>query len=182
MTAARADESTQAVTLRETAQIVEIIVIGMAQSGKSAFINTISHATVWDGAEANSWLSGQLTVDDALTVYFLEPPPMKEFDFMWLRELVSESSASGYIVLIDSTQSEYFGKSLSILQTIRSYHPTVPVVVAVTKQDVDGCWGSEDIRLGLRIPDNIPTLPCNTGDIESVKEVVLQLLYLVPGL
>lgn len=165
----------------DTTQVVEIIVVGLANSGKTTFIKTISQHTQWENAESQGWLFGQLSLDDALIVHFLEPPALNTFDFMWLRELISGSSAAGYIVVLDSARTDRFGESISILQTIRAYHPDTPVVVAATKQDTIQAWSADDIRLGLRIPEEIPVLPCVSSQLPLVKEAVLQLLYRIFG-
>jgi signal recognition particle receptor subunit beta len=170
-------EPAQAVKLNTSIQVLRIIVIGLPETGKSTFVKTISQSTVWDGVESQGWLSGQLTVDENLLVYFLEPPEMKNFDFMWLRELIVDAEADGFVVLMDSSQPDYFGGVVSIIQTIRANHPDVPIVTATTRQDDPHAWSADDIRVGLRFPKEIPVLPCVCYDAKMVKEVVLQLLY-----
>ena len=169
--------STPAVKLNKSIQVLKIIVIGLPDTGKTTFVKTISQSTVWDGIESQGWLSGQLTVDENLLVYFLEPPEMKHFDFMWLRELIAETEADGFVVLMDSAQPDHFGGAVSIIQTIRANHPGVPIVTATTRQDDPHAWSSEDIRMGLRFPNEIPVLPCICSKPKMVKEIVLQLLY-----
>jgi signal recognition particle receptor subunit beta len=160
---------------------VEVIVIGLAGAGKTTFIQTISHSTQWHGGESPGWLMGQLAVEDGLTVHFLEPPTMKQFDYLWIRDLIADADTSGFIVLMDSARENQFGEAVSILQTIRAYHPETPVVVAATKPDSPDAWRAEDIRVALGIPEDIPLLACNATNVEMVKETVLQLLYRIFG-
>ena len=162
-------------------QVVEVIVIGLAGAGKTTFIQTISHNTQWSGEDLSGWLMGQLAVDDSLIVHFLEPPARKQFDFLWIRDLIADVDTSGFIVLMDSARENQFGEAVSILQTIRAYHPETPVVVAATKPDSADAWSAEDIRVALGIPEDIPVLACKTTNVEMVKETVLQLLYRIFG-
>ena len=106
---------------------------------------------------------------------------MHLFDFIAMRELITSADATAYIVLIDSTDPDKFGEALSILQTIRVYHPDTPVIVAANKQDIPAAWSADDIRIGLGIPDEIPVIPCASTNSSMVKDAVLRLLYLIFG-
>jgi signal recognition particle receptor subunit beta len=50
-------------------------------------------------------------------------------------------------------------------------------VVAANKQDHPDAWAAEDLRIALRIEENVKLLPCVAKDRESVKSVLLELLY-----
>jgi signal recognition particle receptor subunit beta len=50
-------------------------------------------------------------------------------------------------------------------------------VVAANKQDLEDAWSIDDLRIALRIEEGIKLLPCVANNKESVKEVLLQLLY-----
>jgi signal recognition particle receptor subunit beta len=50
-------------------------------------------------------------------------------------------------------------------------------VVAANKQDHPDAWEPEDLRIALRIEQNVKLLPCVAKDKESVKQVLLELLY-----
>ena len=157
-------------------QTVALVVIGLFGSGKSHFIESISQYTEWQSEPGRSWFFGRVRVDRHLILHFLEPPTDELFDFIWVRELVTKLRATGYIVVMDSTRPKTFGEFLSVLYTIRGLHPETPCVVAANKQDHPHAWSPEDLRLGLGIND-IPVLPCVAKDRESVKQVVLDLLY-----
>lgn len=159
-------------------QIVEIMLLSLPGCGKTTFIDTISQET----QSEQGWFFGILPVDDGLTLQFIEPPSSPEFDFIWMQELVANSNVPGYIVIIDSAQPSLFGETVSILQTIRSIHPDAPIIVAANHQDSADAWSTDDIRIGLGIPEDIAVLPCIANDPELVKESVVQLLYLVLGL
>jgi signal recognition particle receptor subunit beta len=79
-------------------------------------------------------------------------------------------------VLVDSARPETFREAKSILETFRAYAPT-PYVVAANKQDLSDAWAIDDLRVALRLDDNVKMLPCVANDRESVKNVLLELLY-----
>ena len=160
-------------------ETLEVLIIGSPATGKSTFVKTICNSSAMGNGGAAGWLFGRLIVDDTLHMRFIEPPQVPEFDFMWLRELIEHADVPVFLVLCDSTMPPLFGETVGILESIRSFHPDTPCLLATNKQDVPGAWGPEDIRTGLGIPDEIPVVPCVAHDRNSVKEVVLQLLYLV---
>jgi signal recognition particle receptor subunit beta len=94
---------------------------------------------------------------------------------MW--EILSEGML-GFIVLVDSTRPETFREAKRILETFESYANT-PYVVAANKQDMADAWEPEDLRIILRIKSDVKVLPCVARDKESVKNVLLELLYSV---
>jgi signal recognition particle receptor subunit beta len=82
----------------------------------------------------------------------------------------------GFVVLIDSVRPETFREARRILEVFRGYAPT-PYVVAANKQDLSDAWSAEDLRIALKISGDVKVLPCVATDKESVKGVLLELLY-----
>jgi uncharacterized protein len=162
-------------------QLVEFIVLGLPQSGKTTFIKSISRDIQWQEDQTNNWLFGLLPVDDNLKIQFMEPPATPEFDFMWTREVIADTEADGFIVTMNAADTHSFGAAVYVLQTIRAYHPESPIVIAANFQDVQGAWSADDIRMGLQIPDDMPVLNCVAFQPGSVKQPVLELLYKVLG-
>jgi signal recognition particle receptor subunit beta len=62
------------------------------------------------------------------------------------------------------------------LETFRAYAPT-PYVVAANKQDCEDAWEIDDMRIALRLSSEIKLLECVATDKDSVKNVLLELLY-----
>ena len=116
---------------------------------------------------------GRITVDDDLILYLFGTPGQKRFDFMW--EILSEGML-GFIVLVDSARPETFREARSILETFRAYAPT-PYVVAANKQDLDDAWEAEDMRIALRLDPRVKLISCVASQKETVKTVLLELLY-----
>jgi len=42
---------------------------------------------------------------------------------------------------------------------------------------LEDAWSPEDLRIAFRIPQEVKVLPCVATDRESVKQVLLELLY-----
>lgn len=163
---------------RQASTVVKIIVIGLANSGKTSFIQRVSQYTEWQGEKQDSWFFGRVRVDSSLILHFLEPPMSRQFDFIWLRQVMSRIRATGFVVMMDSTKPQHFGEFLSILYTIRGYHEDAPLVVAANKQDHRKAWQPDDVRLGLGIRD-VSVMPCVANNPNAVREVVIDLLYQV---
>lgn len=167
-------------------QTVKMVVTGPFNSGKTEFIQTVSEidvvsterkiTTEAERIKESTTVAmdfGRITVDDSLVLYLFGTPGQKRFDFMW--EILSEGML-GFIVMVDSTRPETFREARSILETFRAYAPT-PYVVAANKQDLPDAWDIDDMRIALRLDPKVKFLPCVAVDKESVKEVLLQLLY-----
>jgi signal recognition particle receptor subunit beta len=165
------------VTTSPSTHTIEILVTGLPEAGKSTFLDTISTRT----GNAQGWYCGDVQVDEALSLKFLEPPGLRHFDFMWLRELIEHVQVPGFLVICDSTRPEYFGAVVALLETIHFNHPKVPCILVTNKQDDEGAWSSEDIRMGLGIPDFIEVIPCRAQNRADVKRVVVQMLYKILG-
>jgi small GTP-binding protein len=167
-------------------QTVKIVVTGPFNAGKTEFIRSVSEIDVVSTERKISLEEekvketttvamdfGRITVDEDLVLYLFGTPGQKRFDFMW--EILSEGML-GFIVMVDSTRSETFREARSILETFHAYAPT-PYVVAANKQDREGAWDIEDMRLALRLDPTVKFLPCVANSKEKVKSVLLELLY-----
>lgn len=167
-------------------QTVKMVITGPFSSGKTAFIQSVSEidvvsterkiTTPAERIKETTTVAmdfGRITVDDALVLYLFGTPGQKRFDFMW--EILSEGML-GFIVMVDSSRPETFREAIGILQTFKAYAPT-PYVVAANKQDLKDAWAVDDLRIALKMDRKIKMLPCVATDKESVKNVLLALLY-----
>ncbi len=168
-------------------QTVKMVVTGPFSAGKTQFIQSVSEIDVVSterqiskaderaikNATTVAMDFGRITVDDDLVLYLFGTPGQKRFDFMW--EILAEGML-GFIVMVDSTRPETFREARSILETFRAYAPT-PYVIAANKQDMPDAWDIDDMRVALRLDNDLKLLPCVATDKESVKKVLLELLY-----
>src|SRR5258706_14214287 len=167
-------------------QTVKMVITGPFNSGKTQFIQSVSEIDVVsterkissdaERVKENTTVAmdfGRITVDADLVLYLFGTPGQKRFDFMW--EILSEGML-GFVVMVDSTRPETFREARSILETFRAYAPT-PYVVAANKQDKEEAWELEDVRNALRLDNSVKFLPCVANDKNTVKSVLLELLY-----
>ena len=169
-------------------QAVKMVVTGPFAAGKTEFISAVSEIDVVSTERRITSSSeqikesttvamdfGRITVGPDLVLYLFGTPGQRRFDFMW--EILSEGML-GFVVMVDSTKPETFREAKRILETFQSYSAT-PYVVAANKQDHEDAWGPEDLRIILRLPTEVKILPSVALDKESVKNVLLELLYSV---
>ncbi len=167
-------------------QAVKMVVTGPFSSGKTEFIGTISEIDVVsterkitssaEQIKSSTTVAmdfGRITVGDDLVLYLFGTPGQRRFDFMW--DILSQGML-GFVVMVDSTKPETFREAKRILETFESYAST-PYVVAANKQDVEDAWEPEDLRIILRLKPTVKILPCVATDKETVKNVLLELLY-----
>jgi small GTP-binding protein len=167
-------------------QTVKMVVTGPFNAGKTQFIRSISEIDVVSTERKISsevervkdettvaMDFGRITVDEDLVLYLFGTPGQKRFDFMW--EILSEGML-GFVVIIDSARPETFREAKRILEVFRGYAPT-PYVVAANKQDHEDAWPPEDLRIALKVDRSIKLLPLVATEKESVKNVLLELLY-----
>jgi len=161
--------------------ILNIVVTGAFSTGKSTFIDTIGKKGLQfsDRYEVNGDVLGVhfsvLTFegDDGklYEIHFLTTPGSRRLDAMWL---FLEERAATFVVMINSVHPETFRESKSIIETFKIYAPC-PFVIAANMQDKYGAWDTEALRIALRIPDEIPVVPCIATDKQSVINVLIAL-------
>lgn len=167
-------------------ETVKIVITGPFNAGKTEFISSISEIDVvsteqkiTDGSRVVKGKTtvaldfGRITVDDGLVLYLFGTPGQKRFDFMW--DILSEGML-GFVVLVDSARPETFREAKTIVGRFRRYSPT-PYVIAANKQDVQDAWSPDDLRIALRLPSDTKVLSCVATNRESVRHVLLELLY-----
>ena len=173
---------------RSSGQAVKIVVTGPFAAGKSTLIRTISEITVLSTEkditdETRSRKSettvamdfGRITIDRDLVLYLFGTPGQDRFDFMW--EILGEGML-GYILLLDAARPESLDEAVGILAAFRRM-ARVPFVVGLNR--ADGLDEGEEarVRSALELADDVPVVPCDATDRESVKSVLLALLYAV---
>ena len=168
---------------------VKIVVTGPFGAGKTSLISAISEIdvlsterAVTDGpvtpAKSKTTVAmdfGRLTVDDDLALYLFGTPGQKRFEFMW--EILAEGML-GFIVMVDAQREESLAESREILAFFRET-ADVPFVVAVNKAGDDPAAAVEQTREALDLPADVRLVSCNALERDSVKDVLLALLYVV---
>ena len=169
-------------------QAVKIVVTGPFAAGKTTLIRTISEITVLSTEkgitdETKSRKSdttvamdfGRITIDRDLVLYLFGTPGQERFDFMW--EILGEGML-GYILLCDADREESLSEARNILDAFRKM-ARVPFVVGMNRsQGIDPAEEAV-VREALALDADVPVVPCDATDRESVKSVLLALLYSV---
>ena len=175
-------------TRRRGGQAVKVVVTGPFAAGKTTLIRTISEITVLSTergitdstrkrkAETTVAMDfGRITIDRDLVLYLFGTPGQDRFDFMW--EILGEGMI-GYLLLVDAAREESIQEAAGILDAFRTM-ARVPFVVGLNRAGGDDHLLVESVRSRLQIPSDIAILPCDATDKESVKNVLLALLYAV---
>lgn len=165
---------------------VKIVVTGPFSAGKTTLIRTISEITVLStekditddtrSRKAETTVAmdfGRISIDRDLVLYLFGTPGQDRFDFMW--EILGEGML-GYVLLLDGDRPESLGEAQGILQAFRTM-ARVPFVVAVNRADALAPEQEAAVRAALGLGSDVPVLPCDATDRESVKRVLLALLY-----
>jgi uncharacterized protein len=173
---------------RQGGQAVKIVVTGPFAAGKTTLIRTISEITVLStergitdetrSRKAETTVAmdfGRITIDRDLVLYLFGTPGQERFDFMW--EILGEGML-GYVLLIDASRPETLEEAESILRAFRRM-AHVPFVVALNRAEAAGGLDDRTVREALRLPPGVPVVSCDATDKDSVKSVLLALLYSV---
>jgi uncharacterized protein len=169
-------------------QTVKMVISGAVNAGKTQFIRAISEIEVVsterkatdDTKDIKKETTvamdfGRISVGDDLVLHLFGTPGQKRFDFMW--EILSEGML-GLIVLVDSTRPETFRETNRIIDFFTAYRDA-PYVIAANKQDHENAWSPDELRLALRLNSDVKILPCIATERETVKNVLLELLYVI---
>lgn len=168
---------------------LKILVVAAFNAGKTEFIKTISEIdpvrtekrlTSYTGEKQETTVAmdfGRVTIDEDLVLYLFGTPGQERFDFMW--DVLSEGILR-YIVMVDSCDAGQLGQTQKILEFFGPLD--IPFVVAANKQDKKGALPVPEVKKRLNLTDGIQILPCVASEKESVKTVLLSLLYEVLSL
>ena len=173
---------------RRGGQAVKIVVTGPFAAGKTTLIRTISEITVLstergitDSTRARKSETtvamdfGRITIDRDLVLYLFGTPGQDRFDFMW--EILGEGML-GYVVLVDASRPESLDEAIGIVRAFRKM-AHVPYVVALNRAEGIDEADERRVRDTLELEHDVPVVPCDATDRESVKAVLLALLYAV---
>ena len=167
-------------------QSVKVVVTGPFNAGKTTFIKAVSEITVLSTERQVSDVSGEgggettvamdfgrITVSDDVVLYLFGTPGQERFSFMW--ETLSEGML-GFVLLVDATDSESLGDAHTMIKFFTDMSD-VPFVVAANKVSPEDVDTIRAVRSSLELAEEIPLLPVDARDKDSVKAVLLGLLY-----
>jgi small GTP-binding protein len=163
-------------------QSVKVVVTGPFNAGKTTFIKAVSEITVLSTERQITDVSGEgqgettvamdfgrITISDDVVLYLFGTPGQQRFSFMW--ETLSEGML-GFVVLVDASITE----AVAMIEFFTGMSD-VPFVVAANKVASDDTATLSSLRSRLALSDDVPLLAVDARDRESVKGVLLGLLY-----
>ena len=167
-------------------QSVKVVVTGPFNAGKTTFIKAVSEITVLSTERQVSDVSGEgggettvamdfgrITVSDDVVLYLFGTPGQSRFSFMW--ETLSEGML-GFVLLVDTNEPPSFADAREMIEFFTAMSD-VPFVVAANKVDADDTAAIQQLRDDLGLDEKVPLLPVDARDKDSVKAVLLGLLY-----
>jgi small GTP-binding protein len=173
---------------RSSGSAVKIVVTGPFAAGKTTLIRTISEITVLStekgitdetrARKSDTTVAmdfGRITIDRDLVLYLFGTPGQDRFDFMW--EILGEGML-GYVLLVDASRPESLDEAAGILAAFRKM-AHVPFVVGLNRAEGIDEEDERRVRDRLELDRDVPVVPCDATDRESVKAVLLALLYAV---
>ena len=116
---------------------------------------------------------GRITISDDVVLYLLGTPGQQRFSFMW--ETLSEGML-GFVVLVDALEEDSIKEAVSMIEFFTGMSD-VPFVVAANKVAPEDVETLSTLRSRLGLDESVALLPCDARDRESVKSVLLGLLY-----
>src|SRR5690242_15105835 len=173
---------------RTNGTAVKIVVTGPFAAGKTTLIRTISEITVLStekgitdetrSRKTDTTVAmdfGRITIDRDLVLYLFGTPGQDRFDFMW--EILGEGML-GYVLLVDANRPDSLDEAVGILDSFRRM-ARVPFVVALNRSEGITPADETAVRSALQLGPEVAVVPCDATDRESVKSVLLALLYSV---
>ena len=165
-----------------------MVISGAVNAGKTEFIKAISEIEVVSterrATDDTKLIKkettvamdfGRIAVADDLVLHLFGTPGQKRFDFMW--EILGEGML-GYVLLLDANRPDSLAEATGILDAFRRM-AKVPFVVALNRTSGVDEVEEARIRQALGVDASVPLVPCDATDKESVKAVLLALLYAV---
>lgn len=167
-------------------QSVKVVVTGPFNAGKTTFIKAVSEITVLSTERQVSDVSGEgggettvamdfgrITISDDVVLYLFGTPGQERFSFMW--ETLSEGML-GFVLLVDVQDDATFSDAKGMIEFFKEMSD-VPYVVAANKVAADDEETIRQLREALELEDEVPLLPVDAREKDSVKAVLLGLLY-----
>lgn len=167
-------------------QSVKVVVTGPFNAGKTTFIKSVSEITVLSterqvsdssgdgGGETTVAMDfGRITVSDDVVLYLFGTPGQSRFSFMW--ETLSEGML-GFVLIVDAGSPQTLDDAREMI-TFFTDMSDVPFVVAANKVAPEDQELLQQVRSDLQLDPKVPLLPVDARDRDSVKSVLLGLLY-----
>jgi signal recognition particle receptor subunit beta len=159
-------------------QYYAILIDGAFSSGKTTFIETISHQTGWRVSANYSIFYGQIDLDENTHLRLYELGGSLRSLQLWTVLSGELGYLLGSICLINTLQPTTFRDALSRFYVLHAYLPLPLLLVAQphSPQMIDLVWDLEALRIICHLAPDTPMIECNAQDRDSVKVALLTFL------
>lgn len=156
----------------------KIVVLGSMAAGKSTLVRTLAQGNVVDTDVANTdegsaKLATTVAMDyadldlpngDRLRLY--GTPGQQRFDFIWPILL---QGASGVVLLVDAAGADAATQLDAYLDTLKQHAPQVPVVVGLSKVDLNPDFDMQGYHAQLDMRGQVlPVIPFDARDSDQI--------------
>jgi|GEM_PF-1703375 len=154
-----------------------VVVMGSSSSGVTEFINQVTELQPQTLPNPNPSDTlkpldyGRLTVDNANVIYLYglsEESPLSAWTFLFDRD-----DYIGVVAIVDSTRLDSFAIGKTLINNIDG---DIPYLMVANKQDLEGAWDLDAIRIALNLHSTIPILGCSAKNGTGVREAVLTIV------
>jgi signal recognition particle receptor subunit beta len=153
--------------------ILYVYITGPSGAGKTQFLQTLGGAeNVAINAEMGIEFC-QVAVDESLDLCLFCSIDAGRFDTLLQ---IPQRDLLGYILLVDSTDTESWSDARLMLANCRGYG-MLPTVITANKQDLPGAHTPEQVGGWIGMASMMRVKGCTATELTSVREVFLQLLY-----
>ena len=111
---------------------------------------------------------GRISLKDDLILYLFGTPGQNRFWFMW-DDLCR--GAIGAVVLVDTRRLADCFSAIDYFEDAR-----LPYAIGINGFHGQQSHAAEDVREALAVPPNVPVVPCDARDRESVKGMLIHLV------
>lgn len=159
-----------------TLQGWKILIEGHNGSGVASFVKTVCErkpgktGLLLSQREEDTQNIGRVAVDRDVVLSFFENTQ----DDGWAWDEFDQHLL-GVIIMLDSTQPEFFQETAEKLNTL-TRQSSIPYVLVANKQDIESAWSLDAIRAEMQLPPDTPLMPCVAIDREAVRNVLVHLL------
>jgi len=164
--------------MREQVSIFKVYIDGPFSCGKTAFLSYLSEfgAVTTESVENDEPFTlkvadfGRLTVDENILLYLFARPNLS-VDYSHH----SFDNFDAYVMMVDSAKPDSFDEFKALFDMMLWARGDCPIVVIANKQNKPNALHPDDLRIILRIPDDISVLPCVTSTGEGVAGAMIAL-------
>ncbi len=166
----------------------KLILTGPVDAGKTTAIKTVTEVPIiqTDAIASDMTKSrkptttvamdyGILKLDQSTKIHLYGTPGQERFDFMW--EILVKGG-SGIILLLDNTRADPFHDMKFFLDTFSDFIKKFPVLIAITKMDIDNSLTLETYQKQLKkFKIDATLISIDARNQDHVRKMIIEFVY-----